>query len=198
MVIRKIEFLGSAVSQSQYPKDGLPEIVLCGRSNVGKSSFINAMLNHSKIARVSQTPGKTRLVNFFRINEMFHFVDIPGYGFAQVSQEMKLSFAKIIEEYLSHSPFLRLGILLLDMRRTPNADDLLMQRYFLARQIPVFYVLTKADKLSSNERQKQQSLIRKTMNLSGNESMIIFSSVTKENRDLLWDRIEEVILTESE
>jgi len=193
MIIRSIDFFGSAVQPSQYPQDNLPQIVLSGRSNVGKSSFINAMLNHQKIARVSQTPGKTRLINFFLINQAFYFVDIPGYGYASVSKDMKLEFGRMIETYLARSTTLKLAILLLDIRHKPTSDDLLMYEYYKSVSIPIICVFTKADKLSSNQRSKSIKIIKSTLNLSDNDSWILFSSVTKENRDSIWESIEKTI-----
>lgn len=193
MIIQSIDFFGSAVQPSQYPSDGLPQIVLSGRSNVGKSSFINAMLNHHKIARVSQTPGKTRLINFFLINKAFYFVDIPGYGYANVSKEMKLDFGRMIETYLQKSPSIKLAILLLDIRHNPTSDDLLMYQYYKSTSMPVLCVLTKADKLSANQRAKSMKAIRTTLNLGVQDTWIPFSSQTKENRELIWDFIEKTL-----
>ena len=194
MIIRSIDFFGSAVNPSQYPKDDFPEIVLSGRSNVGKSSFINAMLNHNKIARVSQTPGKTRLINFFLINQAFYFVDIPGYGYANVNKEMKTSFQYMIETYLNQSSKLKLAVLLLDIRHSPTQDDLLMNQYYKTRAIPILYVLTKADKLSNNQRGKAVKVIKEKLQFQDSDKWILFSSVTKENRDEIWRILETKII----
>ena len=193
MIIRSIDFIGSAVNPSQYPNDEIPEIVLSGRSNVGKSSFINAMLNHNKIARVSQTPGKTRLINFFLINKEFYFVDIPGYGYANVNKDMQLAFQSMIETYLNQSSKLKLAVLLLDIRHTPTNDDLLMNSYYKSRGIPVMYVLTKADKLSNNQRLKAVKAIKTKLDFQVQDKWCLFSSVTKENRDIIWESIELAI-----
>lgn len=190
MIIRSYEFVTSAVSVSQYPKDNLPEIVLVGRSNVGKSSFINAMLNHNKIARVSQTPGKTRLINFFRVNQAFYFVDIPGYGYAKVSYAEKENFQSLIEKYLLSTQKLKFAVQLLDIRHKPTADDQMMIQFFHQLEVPILYVLTKADKLSNNQRAKAVKVIKENIKLREDEKMILFSSETKENRDLLLDEIE--------
>jgi GTP-binding protein len=190
MIVRQVHFFGSAVSPSQYPADGLPEIVLCGRSNVGKSSFINAMLNQRKIARVSGTPGKTRLINFFRVNEAFYFVDIPGYGYAQVSQSEQEAFRERIEAYLSRRSTLRAAILLLDIRRIPNADDQALIEYIRARGIPLYFVLTKADKLSNNERFRQIRAIQTALPDIDPSAIRLFSSVTHENVEAVWTMIE--------
>ena len=193
MIIRSIDFIGSAVNPSQYPNDEFPEIVLSGRSNVGKSSFINAMLNHKKIARVSQTPGKTRLINFFLINKEFYFVDIPGYGYANVNKDMQLAFQSMIETYLNQSSKLKLAVLLLDIRHTPTGDDFLMNSYYKSRGIPVMYVLTKADKLSNNQRSKAIKAIKTKLDFQEQDKWFLFSSVTKENREIIWDSIEQSI-----
>ncbi len=190
MILRTIEFTGSAVDKSGFPKDNLPQIVFSGRSNVGKSSFINAMLNRKKIARVSQTPGKTRLVNFFLINSSFYFVDIPGYGYANVSKTMIEDFQRMIEEYLE-TKAIHLTVLLLDIRRTPNEDDFLMYEYFKAMNTEILIVLTKADKLSNNQKFNMALKIKKLLNMREADQIITFSSETNENQDKVWSIIED-------
>ncbi len=190
MILRTVTFSGSAVKQSQYPVDNLPQIVFSGRSNVGKSSFINAMLNRKNIARVSQTPGKTRLINFFLINEAFYFVDIPGYGYANVSKQQIQDFQVMIENYLQ-SPNISLCILLLDIRRIPNEDDLLMYEYFKSLDSETLIVLTKADKLSNNQAASQKRKIKEKLGLDKDDKLLTFSSETFLNRDSIWDLIED-------
>jgi GTP-binding protein len=190
MIIKTVEFMGSAVEKHQYPTDKLPEIVLCGRSNVGKSSFINAMLARHKIARVSGTPGKTRLVNFFKINDAFYFVDLPGYGYANVSYAEQGEFKVRIEKYLEFRPTLKAAVLLLDIRRIPNADDHMLLEYFKAKFVPVVIVLTKADKLSNNLRFTQIAAIRQSMPDIDPARFIVFSAVTKENVEAVWQLLE--------
>ena len=192
MILRSVKFVTSAVKNTDYPKDSLPHIVFAGRSNVGKSSFINSLLNVKNIARVSQTPGKTRLINFFLINEKFYFVDIPGYGYANVSKNEILKFADMIDEYLQN-PNIRLGVLLLDIRRVPNEDDLLMFDYFKAMGFSILIVLTKADKLSNNQKSKQTKLIKDALKFEIKENIITYSTKTKENRDLVWDYLEKAV-----
>lgn len=192
MNIKSVVFTGSAVQESQYPQDNLPQIVFSGRSNVGKSSFINAMLNRKKIARVSQTPGKTRLVNFFLINDAFYFVDIPGYGYANVSKKQILEFQAMIETYLQQ-PNLHLCVLLLDIRRIPNEDDILMYEYFKSLDKEILIVLTKVDKLSNNQRANMTKKIKQTIHMRPEDKMIPFSSETQENRDRVWDEIEACV-----
>ncbi|MFA5381319.1 MAG: ribosome biogenesis GTP-binding protein YihA/YsxC [Candidatus Izemoplasmatales bacterium] len=193
MIIKTVEFYGSAVERHQYPIDNLPEVVLCGRSNVGKSSFINAMLNMKKIARVSSTPGKTRLVNFFLINKQFYFVDLPGYGYAHVSFDNQDDFKTRVEKYLDFRPQLKVAVLLLDVRRNPNADDLMMYAYFKAKIVPVVFILTKADKISSNDRFKQIACIRQMFPAEKADQFILFSATTKENIKPIWEALEKQI-----
>ncbi len=188
MILRTVTFIGSAVSESQYPQDNLPQIVFSGRSNVGKSSFINALLNRKKIARVSQTPGKTRLVNFFLINSEFYFVDIPGYGYANVSKKQIIDFQIMIETYLK-SDNISLFVLLLDIRRIPNDDDILMYNYFKTLDKEILIVLTKSDKLSNNQKNNQKRKISEMLGIENN--LIAFSSETLENKDLIWSVIAD-------
>lgn len=197
MIIRSAKFITSAVKESGYPRDSYPHIVFAGKSNVGKSSFINSLLNIKKIAKVSQTPGKTRLINFFLINENFYFVDIPGYGYASVSHQQLIDFATMIDEYLQN-PKITLAVLLLDIRRIPNEDDLLMYEYFTSRNLSTLIVLTKADKLSNNQKFKQKSLIKKALNLSDDVNLITYSTQTKENHDLVWEFIEKAVESQNE
>lgn len=192
MKLQSVEFITSAVETSQYPKDNLPQIVFSGRSNVGKSSFINAMLQRKKIARVSQTPGKTRLINFFLINKSFYFVDIPGYGYANVNKQQIVDFQITIERYLE-SGSISLAVLLLDIRRLPNSDDLLMYEYFKSLGVDIIFVLTKADKLSNNQRNNQIRKIKQIVKPREQDVFISFSAVTKTNRDEIWDLIEDHI-----
>ncbi|XMB72483.1 ribosome biogenesis GTP-binding protein YihA/YsxC [Mycoplasmatota bacterium WC30] len=190
MILRSIEFTGSAVDKLGFPQNDLPQIVFSGRSNVGKSSFINAMLNRKKIARVSQTPGKTRLVNFFLVNQKFYFVDIPGYGYAKISKKMIEEFQIMIEAYLE-SFQISLTVLLLDIRRLPNQDDLLMYEYFKAMKSEVLIVLTKSDKLSNNQKFNQVKKIKSALKARHEDRIVTFSSETFENRDTVWDIIED-------
>ncbi len=193
MNIQKVEFIRSAVETSQYPTDGLPQIVLAGRSNVGKSSFINAILNRKKIAKVSSTPGKTRLVNFFLINDRFYFVDIPGYGYAKVSKDMKESFQYTIENYLENSKSLTRAIQLLDIRHLPTSDDLIMINYFRQKGIPILFIMTKADKLSSNQRAKSVKEIKAKLQWNEMDKLFLFSSVTKENQEEILTEIDRLL-----
>ncbi|MGD9964128.1 MAG: ribosome biogenesis GTP-binding protein YihA/YsxC [Candidatus Izemoplasmatales bacterium] len=192
MIIKDAKFITSAVKKSDYPNDNLPQVVFAGRSNVGKSSFINSLLNIKNIARVSQTPGKTRLINFFLINNIFYLVDIPGYGYANVSKTEILKFAEMIDEYLQN-PLIKLGVLLLDIRRVPNEDDLLMYNYFKSMGLEVLLVLTKADKLSNNQKINQRNLIKSRFQDNTITRIITYSTKTKENHEEIWNIINEVV-----
>lgn len=189
MILKSVKFITSAVKKSDYPSDELPHVVFAGRSNVGKSSFINSLLNVKNIARVSQTPGKTRLMNFFLVNETFYLVDIPGYGYANVSHNELIRFAEMIDEYLTH-PKIKIAVLLLDIRRIPNQDDLLMYQYFRSINTKTLIILTKADKLSNNQRAKQINLIKKSLPNITNEEIITYSIKTRENQDKIWSVLE--------
>ena len=191
MIIRSIEFLGSAASPKQFPQNNYPQFVLSGRSNVGKSSFINAMLNHNKVARVSQTPGKTRLLNFFLINQSFYFVDVPGYGYANVNKTLKESLKHFIEGYLKRNQPIRLAILLVDIRHAPSDDDITMYQYFKQTGLQVVVVATKVDKVSNNVLFNQKKVIRQTLHLGDHEPFIAFSSETKKGVEETWKFIEE-------
>ncbi len=190
MIVKSVEFFGSAVSPSQSPDDGLPEILLCGRSNVGKSSFINAMLAHGRPARVSQTPGKTRLVNFFRINGNFYFVDVPGYGYAKVSKTEMEEFRVRIETYAASRPQLVAAVLLLDIRRDPSEDDLQLVDWLRSLGVEPVYVLSKADKLSNNERAVRLRALQTALSDVPKEFLFPFSAITKENAAEIWEVLE--------
>lgn len=192
MKLTSSEFIISAVEQSDYPKDGRPQIVFSGRSNVGKSSFINALLNKKNIARVSQTPGKTRLINFFLINKDFYFVDIPGYGYAKVSHSEMIKFATMIDAYLQSKQAV-LAVLLLDIRRKPSEDDLLMYQFFKSFGYDVLVVLTKADKLSNNQIFKQKRIIKQALDIDDLDQMIEYSIHSKINHDKIWSLIETYV-----
>ncbi|MDD3113070.1 MAG: ribosome biogenesis GTP-binding protein YihA/YsxC [Candidatus Izemoplasmatales bacterium] len=189
MIIKSVKFVISAASTQQMIHDGVSQIVLCGRSNVGKSSFINSLLNQKSVARVSQTPGKTRLINYFLINDCFYFVDIPGYGYARVTKEQYSAFQERIESYLQRNPSLKVALLLLDIRRKPNNDDLLMQAYFQSLNIPIIYVLTKVDKVSNNVCIAQKQQIMATLNIKKDAPVIPYSILTKTNREQIWERL---------
>ncbi len=178
----------SAVNRDQYPADGIPEVAFVGRSNVGKSSSINSLLNRRNFARVSQTPGKTRTINFYLINEEFFFVDLPGYGYAKVSKTEKAGWGKIMERYLKQRDELCRIYLLVDIRHEPTNDDKAMYDWVKHFGYECTIVATKSDKISRGNHQKHMSIIRKKLGLNG-EKIIPVSSLKKTGFDILWDDI---------
>ncbi|EYE89003.1 GTP-binding protein EngB [Fervidicella metallireducens AeB] len=194
MLIKKAEIATVAVAPAQYPKDGLPEIALCGRSNVGKSSLINTLVNRRGLARTSSVPGKTRTINFFNINDALYLVDLPGYGYAKVSKEEKLKWGKMIEDYLNHREELRLVVLLVDIRHNPTADDKIMYDWMKNSGCKIVVVATKADKLSKNQLYKNIAMIKKELQLSQDDVFIPFSSETRQGKDELLAEIEKCCL----
>ncbi len=188
--INNSDFVTSAVKKDQYPTTGLSEIAFVGRSNVGKSSIINALTNRRKLAKVSQTPGKTRLINFFIINnDEFYLVDLPGYGYAKVSKSEKASWGNTIETYLSGRNELKRVVLLVDSRHKPTADDIQMHEWIKFYGYDEVIIATKSDKLSNNELRKSEKLIRDTLKLTKEEKLYFFSSVNKKGKDELVDNL---------
>lgn len=189
MIIKTSEFITSAVKRNQYPVDVRPEVAFVGRSNVGKSSIINALTNRRKLAKVSQTPGKTRLINFFLINDEMYLVDLPGYGYAKVSKQEKESWGKTIETYLIEREQLKKVVLLVDSRHKPTADDILMHEWIKHFGYKVIVIATKSDKLSNNEIGKSKKLIKETLKLGPEDEFYLFSSVKKNGKEELIDNI---------
>lgn len=189
MEIKQSEFITSAVTKAQYPMDDKAEIAFVGRSNVGKSSIINGITNRKGLAKVSGTPGKTRLINFFLINNAFYLVDLPGYGYAKVSKGEKEGWGKIIETYLLNRPQLKLVVLLVDCRHKPSNDDILMYKWIKYYGHETMVVATKKDKLTKNELVKSEKLIRETFELDKNERIMFFSSLKKDGREELINTI---------
>ena len=188
--IKNSDFVISAVKKEQYPITGLPEIAFVGRSNVGKSSIINALTNRKKLAKVSQTPGKTRLINFFIINgDEFYLVDLPGYGYAKVSKTEKASWGKTIETYLNGRQELKRVVLLVDSRHKPSADDIQMHEWIKFYGYDEVVIATKSDKLSNNELRKSEKVIRETLNLEKEDKLYFFSSLNKKGKDELVDNL---------
>lgn len=183
------EILLSAANKSHYPQDNIPEIALAGRSNVGKSSFINTLLNRKNLARTSGKPGKTQLLNFFDIDGKLRFVDVPGYGYAKVSKSERAKWGKMIEEYLTSRDNLRAVVSLVDLRHDPSADDVQMYKFLKYYEIPVIVVATKADKIPRGKWNKYESAIKKKLNFDKSDDFIIFSSVNKAGLDEAWDAI---------
>ena len=182
----------SAVRVSQFPEDNKSEFLLVGRSNVGKSSFINALINRKNFARTSAKPGKTQTLNFYLINDFFYIVDAPGYGFAKVSKQLKDKFGLIMESYLESRDNLKMVFMLIDFRHKPTDDDVMMYNYLKHYNIPVWIVCTKVDKISKGSHNKQISLINKTLGVDKND-LILFSSVTKMGRQEVYNKLVETL-----
>ena len=192
MKITNAKFIISAMRRSQYPTDNLPEFMLVGRSNVGKSSFINTITNNKKMARVSNTPGKTRNLNFYLLNDSFYFVDVPGYGYASVSKKDQKKFGLMIEEYLEKRPNLVRTYMLVDLRHKPTEDDILMYKYLKYYKLPVTIVATKADKLSNNKKEKATGIVLNTLQLEQGDTFVVMSNITKEGKDKILSEIENL------
>lgn len=192
MKITSIELVISAVRKSQYPEDNKPEFLLVGRSNVGKSSFINTLINRKNFARTSSRPGKTQTLNFFKVNDSFYFVDVPGYGFAKVSKKLKNKFGMIIEDYLEVRENLKRVFMLVDFRHKPTEDDVLMYNFLAYYKIPVTIVATKADKVKKSAFEKNKYIIIKTLGIK-NEDLILFSTITKIGKQDVFDIIEKEV-----
>lgn len=193
MKINTIELIISAVRESQYPTDKLKEFLLVGRSNVGKSSFINTIINRKNFARTSATPGKTQTLNFYKVNDAFYLVDAPGYGFAKVRNSLKQKFGLIMESYLKSRDNLQMVFLLIDFRHKPTNDDIMMYDYLKFYNIPVTIVCTKVDKVSKNNHTKNKQIIMKELNIQNEKDLILFSSVTKTGKNEIYDEIGKYI-----
>ncbi|MEK4147121.1 ribosome biogenesis GTP-binding protein YihA/YsxC [Robertmurraya sp. FSL W8-0741] len=180
----------SAVKPEQYPDTNLPEFALAGRSNVGKSSFINKMLNRKGLARISSKPGKTQTLNFYLINEILHFVDVPGYGYAKVSKKEREAWGKMIETYLTSREQLRAVLLIVDLRHPPTSDDIMMYNFLKHYDIPCIVIATKADKISKSKWQKHLKVTTETLDLDQKDTIILFSSETGKGKDEAWTAIE--------
>ena len=191
MKIKDIRMDMSAVKKEQYPDDGLPQNAFVGRSNVGKSSSINTLLNRKKIARVSQTPGKTRTINFYKINSEFYFVDLPGYGYAKLSKEEKSSWGKVMEEYFINSKNLIHVFILVDIRHEPKEDDVLMLDFVRHYGIPVSIIATKSDKVTRNDAAISKRTIKSKMKLEG-ERILPISALKKTGVEEIWNHVLEI------
>lgn len=190
MKVTKSEIIISAVAPKQYPTEGLPEIALAGRSNVGKSSFINKMINRKALARTSSKPGKTQTLNFYLINEFFHFVDVPGYGYAKVSKKERAAWGEMLETYFSERENLKAAMLIVDIRHQPTNDDVMMYEFFKYYQIPVIVIATKLDKIKKGQIAKNVKRVKDTLQLQGNDEIIPFSSETGQGKDQAWKSIQ--------
>ncbi|MDF2673669.1 MAG: YihA family ribosome biosis GTP-binding protein [Clostridiales bacterium] len=198
MIIRKVDLDAVAAIPSQYPEKGFPEVALAGRSNVGKSSLINTMVSRKALARISGTPGKTRTINFYNINDELYLVDLPGYGYAKVSKVEKVKWGEMIEKYITNRVMLKLVIQLVDIRHEPTQDDKIMFQWMKATGSQAVVVATKADKLSKNQMFKNIAMIKKSLQLEKDDLFISFSSETKVGREELWEIIEKVCIGKKE
>ena len=190
MKVTQAEIVISAVQQSQYPEDNLPEIVLLERSNVGKSSFINTLIQRKGLARTSSQPGKTQTMNFYKINDAFYFVDMPGYGYAKVSKKEREKWGVMIEEYLQKRENMVLVLLLVDSRHEPTEDDRLMYDWLTYYGLDPVIIATKADKISKVRQKKAVDNIFNTLRPRKRSDVILFSAATKMGKDEAWEVIE--------
>lgn len=195
MLIKSSEFKGAFVDWNKLPEENLPEIALVGRSNVGKSSLINKVVNRKNLAKSSSTPGKTRTINFYLLNHAFNLVDLPGYGYAKVSKAEQQKWGKIIENYLKNRKQLRGVIHLVDIRHEPSNHDIAMKEWLSHYEIPILLVATKADKVSRGARQKQLQLLSRGLDLETGMKPLVFSAETGEGADEIRDAIEEILST---
>lgn len=193
MQVKNPKFEISAVSPKQYPSNGLPEIVLVGKSNVGKSSFINTMINRKKLARTSSEPGKTRQINFYNIDEQFYFVDLPGYGYSKMSKKEQEQVGKFIEDYLFNRKEISLIIFLIDIRHSPSANDRLMYNYIISSGLPFIILANKADKIAITKVDNAVLDLQKQINPIGDITTLPFSSERKIYKDSVWSIIDDYL-----
>ena len=187
MTVNNAYLYRTAVGKKNFPEDGLPEIAFAGRSNAGKSSLINAMLNRKALARTSQSPGKTRTVNFYRVEDMYYFVDLPGYGYAKAKKTEVSRWGRMAESYLKNRYTLERIVLVVDSRRDPDANDKTMLEFLRYYNYRIILAATKTDKLKRSELKKRMALIQEGFSLAETEVLIPFSSETKAGRDELWE-----------
>ncbi len=190
MKVTSSDIVISAVKPEQYPETELPEFALAGRSNVGKSSFINKMLNRKGLARISSKPGKTQTLNFYLINEVLHFVDVPGYGYAKVSKSERAAWGKMIETYFTTREQLKAVVLIVDLRHPPTKDDVMMYDFLKHYEIPCIVIATKADKIPKGKWQKHLRMAQETLDLEADDHIVLFSAETGEGKDKAWTVIE--------
>lgn len=193
MKINSVDMDVMAVRRSQYPSDGLPEFLLIGKSNVGKSSFINTLVNRKNIARTSSVPGKTQTLNFYLVNNEFYLVDAPGYGYAAVNKVQQKKFGLMIEEYLEKRSELKRVFLLIDFRLKPSENDLMMYNFLKYYNIPVTVVATKTDKVGTSKKDRNLKIIKDTLDLVVGDNIVLFSSVSKMGKEEISNLIEDLI-----
>lgn len=190
MKIESSDLTNIAVRTSQYPTDMKDEFLLVGKSNVGKSSFINTILARKNFARTSSKPGKTQTLNFYLVNDKFYLVDVPGYGYANVSKSTQKKFGLMIEEYLTKRDNLRMVFMLIDFRHKPGENDILMYDYLKYYNLPVCLIATKYDKVKSSQKDKQEKIIKETLKIKEEDILVLFSSITKKGREEVYRQIE--------
>ncbi|WP_163537924.1 ribosome biogenesis GTP-binding protein YihA/YsxC [Gracilibacillus sp. YIM 98692] len=193
MKVTDAEIIISAVSEKQYPNDRLPEIALAGRSNVGKSSFINKLINRKNLARTSSKPGKTQTLNFYKINQQFYFVDVPGYGYAKVSKKEREKWGQMMEEYFSLRDTLRATVLVVDLRHKPTEDDVMMYDFLKYYELPVIVIATKLDKIPKNKKGTYIKRVVDTLELEPEDTVIPFSAETGVGKEDAWHHIRSKI-----
>ncbi|SES93950.1 GTP-binding protein [[Clostridium] aminophilum] len=196
MIIKNCELERVCGITSVLPENTQPEIAFAGKSNVGKSSLINSLMNRKSLARVSGTPGKTQTINYYKINNAFYYVDLPGYGYARANEEVKAQWGKLIEDYLHQSRQLRAVFLLIDIRHDPGENDQMMFQWITTRGYTPVIIATKADKLKRSQIQSHLAAIRRTLNLVEDYPVIPFSSETKQGREEVWNMIDEIVSAE--
>ena len=189
MIIRNINLETVCGITSKLPENTLPEIAFAGKSNVGKSSLINALMNRKSYARISATPGKTQTINFYNINEELYLVDLPGYGYAKVSEQEKIKWGQLIERYLHGSKQLKVVFLLIDIRHKPSGNDKMMYEWIVSNGFAPIIIATKLDKIKRSQRDKQLKLVRTGLGVLPGTKIIPFSAETKEGREEIWDLI---------
>lgn len=193
MNVNNVELVISAVWQEQYPEGGLPEFALAGRSNVGKSSFINTMIGRKSMARISSKPGKTQTLNFYNIEDTLFFVDVPGYGFAKVSKKEREKWGEMIETYITSREPLQAVVQIIDLRHKPTKDDVMMYEFLKYYDIPVIIIATKADKIPRSKWYKNAKVVKETLDFDANDKLVLFSSETKMGKEEAWQHIESFL-----
>ncbi len=193
MRISSVELKISAVRRSQYPTDDKPEFLMVGRSNVGKSSFINTLINRKNYARTSSNPGKTQTINFYLVNDTFYLVDAPGYGYANLSKKKQRKFGLMMEDYLVNRKNLKQVFMLIDFRHKPSSDDIMMYNFLKHYELPVTIIATKTDKIGITGQQKQRNSILDELDLVVGDDFVMFSNVTKLGKDEIYKKIQRTI-----
>ena len=193
MKITKATYIKGATTENQYPEENIPEIMVAGRSNVGKSSFINSFTNHKALAKTSGKPGKTQVLNFFNISNTIRIVDVPGYGYAKVSKDVIEAFGVMIETYMTSRQTLIMGILLVDFRHAPSKEDVAMYQLYDYYDIPTLVVCTKKDKVNKSQHSKHEAMIKETLGMDNDDVLILYSSTTHEGRSEVHEIIDDVL-----